>query len=137
MRIQKPRTPRTSRLLGAVGHQEQTVHIPRLADLALPPAIEPARRDLRPLGAVVFMPPGTPGRWIDACAEHIAARGYHLAAVCTAWRDAVGLLMSGIAQVVVVGRRDHVPPDVTPRLEVVAESRPEAAENRRRPARRR
>lgn len=97
----------------------------------------PARRDMKPLLAVVFLPPGTPGAglWTDACGEYIERRGYRLAAVCGAWADAIRMVLGGEADVVVVGRRDHLPRDRTPRVDVVAEEKPTAPANRRRPKR--
>lgn len=120
-----------------LGRQEQTIRIP--ADRAPSgPRRAPARRDLRPLGAVVFLPPGVPGAglWTDACGEYIERRGYRLAAVCGAWGDAVRMVLAGEAEVVVVGRRDHLPADRKPRVEVVTEAA-STAENRRRPRRQR
>lgn len=103
----------------------------------LPPQPAP-RRDLNPLHAVVFLPPGTPAAalWTDACGEYIQHRGYRLAAVCSAWADVVRLVFDGTADVVVVGRRDHLPRDRRPRVEVVTEASANS-DQRRRPRRRR
>ncbi len=126
--------PHTGDTIEVSGRQEQTVRIPHLR-LVPPPPQE--RRELRPLRAVVFLPPGTPGagRWTDACAEYIQRQGFRLAAVCGSWRDAVRLIFDGEAEVVVVGRRDQLPRDRTPRLDVVVEERPDAPPARRRPRR--
>jgi len=118
------------------GRQEQTARIPHLR--LVPPLPTPReRRELRPLRAVVFLPPGTPAaaRWTDACSEYIQRRGYRLAAVVSAWKDVVHLLFGDEADVVVVGRRDQLPPDRTPRLDVVVEEKPDSPPARRRPKR--
>lgn len=95
------------------------------------------RRDLRPLAAVVFRPPGPgSGVWTDACGEYIERRGYRLAAVCSVWRDVVRLVFDGLADVVVVGRRDHLPRNRRPRVEVITEAQ-STADRHRRPQRRR
>lgn len=116
------------------GRQEQTVRIPHLRLVPRPPR---ERRELRPLRAVVFLPTGTPAvtQWTDACGEYIQRRGYRLAAVCSAWRDAIRLIFDDEADVVVVGRRDHLPRDRTPRVDVVVEEKHEAPANQRRPKR--
>lgn len=106
-------------------------------DAARVPPQPAGRRDLKPLRAVVFLPPGTPGAgiWRDACAEYVELRGYRLAAVCSAWADAITMVFDGEADVVVVGRRDHLPRDRTPRVDVVAEEPRATAPGRRRPRR--
>lgn len=117
------------------GRQEQTIRIPHLRVVPSPPPLP--RRDLKPLAAVVLVPPGIQGSglWTDACAEHVQKRGYRLAAVCSAWADAMRMIFDGIADVIVVGRRDHLPRDRTPRVDVITEAN-QAGESRRRPQRR-
>jgi hypothetical protein len=120
----------------AAGQQEQTVRVPYLR--LVPPTPSPReRRELQPLRAVVFMPPGTPAaaRWTDACSDYIQRRGYRLAAVVGAWRDVIQLVFGDEADVVVVGRRDQLPPDRIPRVDVVVEEDRGEAPNRRRPKR--
>lgn len=117
------------------GRQEQTV---RISHLRLLPSLEPTtRRELKPLQAVVFLPPGTPaaGQWTDACGEYVERRGYRLAAVCSAWADAIRMVINGLADVIVVGRRDHLPRDRKPRVEIVTEETADAPPTRRRPRR--
>lgn len=116
------------------GHQEQTVRLAYASAVALPSR----NRERRPPSAVVFLPHGTPsaGRWTDTCGEYIQRRGYRLAAFATVWADVVRMVLTGAADVVVVGRRDHLPPDRTPRVEIITDSAP-AADRQRRPQRRR
>lgn len=127
--------PYPGHMIEMSGRQEQTVRVPYLQ---LVPSPSRQRRELRPLRAVVFLPPGTPAaaRWTDACGEYIQRCGYQLAAVCGTWKDAIRLIFDDQADVVVVGRRDQLPPDRTPRLEAVTDATP-AGENHRRPQRRR
>ena len=47
------------------------------------------------------------------------------------WDDVVDLLVRGVAQIAVVARREHLPPDRLPRLEVIAETPPQAPDRRR------
>lgn len=118
------------------GHQEDTARIPHLQ---LVPSPGPTgRREIGPLHAIVFVPPGTgsAGVWTDACGEYVQRRGYHLAAVCSAWADAIRMVINGVADVIVVGRRDHLPRDRKPRVEVVTEAA-KTGEEHRRPQRRR
>jgi hypothetical protein len=117
--------------------QQQTVRIPFLSIVPTPPA-PPVRRELGVLRAVLFLPAGvsSAAQWTNACGAYIQRRGYRLAAVCAAWRDAVRLITTGAADVIVVGRRDHLDPDRTPRLDIVTEQGdPKPAD--RRPRRRR
>lgn len=43
------------------------------------------------------------------------------------WDDVMGLLLSGAAELVVVAERDQLPPNRTPRIEIVAECLPSRA----------
>lgn len=126
------------------GRQEHTVKISHLRGLPSmqteprPPRKPPQRRrELKPLDAVVFLPPGTPaaGLWTDACGEYVQRRGYRLAAVCSKWGDAMRMIFDGLADVVVVGRRDHLPKDRTPRVDVVVEEKQDVPPTLRRPKR--
>lgn len=117
------------------GHQEQTVPIPHLRLLPSPKPKD--RRDLQPTQAIVYVPPGirSAGVWTDTCGEYVQRRGYRLAAVCSVWADVIRLLFGGKADVVVVGRRDHLPRDRKPRVEVVSEERADTTPTKRRPRR--
>lgn len=73
------------------------------------------------LRAVLFTP-GRDGPEIDdmaICTEWCTRRGIDVAAVATAWDDVFRVIGTGEAQVVVVARHDQLPPDRTPRIEVV------------------
>lgn len=87
--------------------------------------------------AVLFVPCAgqNAARWIDACAEHATKRGYKVVSIVKAWDDVIKMIRAGQATVVVVGRRDHLPRNRTPRLEFVTDSEPEAAPEQRRPVR--
>lgn len=90
------------------------------------------------LKTVVFIPDSETQRWLTVCAQYCAVRHYQVVAVVSAWVDAVRMVVDGRATVLVAGRRDHLPPDRSPRLEIVVEQteptpvRP----SRRRPVRR-
>lgn len=81
------------------------------------------RRNLHPLDAVIYLPTGlaASARWRDACAEYCQRRRYRIVAVVSEWRDLARMIVEGQAAVAVVGRRDHLPRDRTPRLDVVTE----------------
>lgn len=75
--------------------------------------------------AVLFIPPGPSAeRWRDLCGSYCHDHRYTIVAIATTWAAAFAMLISGEASVAVVGRRDHLPPDRTPRLEVVTEPQP-------------
>jgi len=84
------------------------------------------RRDLHPLDAIIYLPSGlqAAATWRDACAEYCQRRRYRVVAVVTAWADMVRMLVEGKADVGVVGRRDHLPRDRKPRLDIVVEQGP-------------
>lgn len=85
--------------------------------------------------AVLFVPTGHGAdRWLTVCAEYAARYRYMVTAVASDWDDVLTMLRDGEATVVVVARRDHLPPLRTPRLEVVTEV--ETAPVARRPDRR-
>lgn len=74
------------------------------------------------LRCVLFIPPGPDfTRWCQICAAYAASHGYAVVAVATTWSAALTTLFAGDAHVAVVGVRDHIPTDHTPRLEVVTE----------------
>lgn len=64
-------------------------------------------------------------RWEKVCIEDIARHGEVLAAVVGAdgkgWADAEAMVDRGEADGIVVGRRDHIPPDALPHVRVAAE----------------
>lgn len=95
------------------------------------------RRDLAPLNAVIYLPPGLAAvaTWQDTCAQYCARRRYQLAGFVTEWTDLTYLLLHGEADVAVVGRRDHLPRNRTPRIDVVVEERMDLPPTQRRPRR--
>lgn len=77
-------------------------------------------------------------RWLNLCAEYAQQHGYHIVAVVHEWSSAWAMIASGKTSIIVVGRRDHVPSDREPRMEVIAEQGAiEKAVSDRRPQRRR
>lgn len=88
--------------------------------------------------SVVLLPDVEAHRWMMICAQYCEARHYEIVAVVHAWADAIRMIKDGRATVLVAGRHDHLPPDRSPRVEIVVEqneptsTRPE----RRRPVRR-
>lgn len=96
------------------------------------------RRELRPLSAIVFIPPGTPAsaQWRDTCGDYCQRKGYRLAGIVAQWDDVIQLITDGEADVVIVGRRDHLARDRSPRLEIVTEEGAELPTAQRRPQRR-
>jgi hypothetical protein len=89
--------------------------------------------------AVLFIPPDA-HRWLESCAQYAARHGYEVIAIVAAWADADHMAHQHDA-VVVTGRRDHVPADRLPRLEVVLEESslpdpPAPTPTQRRPQRR-
>jgi hypothetical protein len=72
--------------------------------------------------SVIYVPDGISAKaWIEQCVRHCSAQGYQLVAIASNWADVIRMLMAGHADVAVTGRRDMVPRNLTPRLEVVAE----------------
>ena len=104
---------------------------------AVPNGRPAQRRDLRPTPAIVFLPTGLPAaaQWRDACGEYCARKGYKIAGIVRDWADLLRLVVAGEADVVVVGRRDHLSRTRTPRLEVVTEEGAELPSAQRRPRR--
>lgn len=88
--------------------------------------------------AIIFVPPGPAGHgWLRICAEYCAHHGYEVVAVASDWADVVRMLQDGVAEVVVVGSRDHLPADRPWRIEAVAEQTHGDPPEHRRPNRRR
>ena len=59
---------------------------------------------------------------MSVCADYCERHRYDIVSVATSWHDVVTLLRRDEAQVAVVARRDHLPPERESRLEVVAEA---------------
>lgn len=76
--------------------------------------------------AILFIPGGNCA-WMDTCAQYTARHGYQVIAVVSAWADAMRLARLHSA-VVVAGRREHLPADRLPRLEIVVEESAQLAE---------
>lgn len=88
------------------------------------------------LDSIVFVPSDQTARpWLIICAEHCARHGYHMVAVVSDWDDAWHMLRDGEAQVLVIGQRDHLPPDRLPRIEFVTDVPPDVPPELRRPRR--
>jgi len=93
-------------LLRHPAHQEDTIPIPPLkAAIYLPTDL--AERDL--------------ATWRERCINHCVAMGYDIEVVVTgpaaAWQQLQDDLRDGDIQIVVVGRREHLPPQRLPRIE--------------------
>jgi hypothetical protein len=78
------------------------------------------------LDAVIFIPLTDPSarQWAMMCFSHCARSGYTPVAVVHRWCDILQMILAGARPVVVVAKRDHIPGDRLPRIEVVSE-RPE------------
>jgi len=67
-------------------------------------------------------------RWYRLALDYCERRRYEVVSVVTersdggCWADVVEMLRVGEAEVVVVGRRDHLPAQRRPRVEVIAEA---------------
>ncbi|TCB97604.1 hypothetical protein E0H26_11850 [Micromonospora zingiberis] len=79
--------------------------------------------------ALIYVTAENLDRYTDRCAEYCNRLGLRLAAVVVdeldggRWPEVAQMLMDGTVQVVVVADRDELPPDRTPRVDVVAEQR--------------
>lgn len=61
----------------------------------------------------------------DRCINYCLAHGYDMVGVVKDdWARAIEYLTTGVASVLVVASTDHIPPDATPRIEVVADAPP-------------
>ncbi len=96
--------------------------------------------------AILFVPLAGPSakRWLRACYDFAARRGYNVVSVVRNWPDVFEMIRADRATVVVVGRREHLPRERSPRLEVVTEEHASSVkgvvvppQNRRRVVRRR
>jgi len=78
----------------------------------------------------VIYVPDTPetDRWYRLALQYCEMRRYEVVSVVTertgggCWTDVVEMLRTGEADVVVIGRRDHLPAQRRPRVEVIAEA---------------
>lgn len=79
--------------------------------------------------ALIYVTAANLDRYTDRCAEYCNRLGLILTAVVVddlnggRWAEAAQMLIDGRAQVLVVADRDELPPDRTPRVDVVAEQR--------------
>lgn len=79
--------------------------------------------------AVIYVTAPNINKYTDRCAEYITRLGYNVAAVVVdeldggRWHEAIDMLITGEAQILVVAERDELPTDRTPRVDVVAEER--------------
>lgn len=110
------------------GHQEDTIRIPALRAAIYVPT-DLAERDL--------------AIWRERCIAHCLQRGYDIVVVVTggpaAWEQLHADLTAGDIQIVVVGRREHLPPQRLPRVEETgvepATSYPQPRRGQQRPRR--
>lgn len=77
------------------------------------------------LRCVLFIPTGPSAiRWRDVCAQYAHDHRYLIVAITSSWAAALAMLAAGEAAVAIIGRRDHLPPDRIPRVEVATEPHP-------------
>jgi hypothetical protein len=94
------------------------------------------------LRAVIYLQAGEQmARWQRICGTHVEARGYELVSIVidgadgAKWPDVLTLLRGDRADVIVVARRDQLPKDRLPRIEVATEE-PTLQLRQRQPVRR-
>jgi len=74
-----------------------------------------------PTTAIVFVPSDRLLPDAHRCITHCLAQGYHMIGVVRDdWGEAMRLLQTGTADVIVVADEEHLDPNRTPRIEVVA-----------------
>lgn len=87
------------------------------------------------LRALLFIPADDPDqrKWMPMLWRYCQDHSYLPEAVVHQWCDVLTMVAQGLAQVIVVARRDHLDKDRMPRLEVVDEQldRGEARPSRR------
>lgn len=72
--------------------------------------------------AIIFVPPDRAARpWLPICAAYCDRMGYHVVAVVSDWEDVVRMLRNDGVEVVVVGKREHLPTARPWRVEAVAD----------------
>lgn len=73
--------------------------------------------------AVIFVPDHLVEQFAPQCLAYCTARGYTIAGVIQGdWQAALAMLADELATVIVVARRDHLPADGGPRIEVASET---------------
>ena len=78
--------------------------------------------------AVIFMPSAADVAGAHACMRFAEARGYRLEGlVAGRWQDVAEMMAERLVEVVLVAHRYQLPPDRTPRIEVVDEEPPAGA----------
>jgi hypothetical protein len=94
------------------------------------------------LRALIYIPGGEQmTRWQRICGQHVEARGYRLVSIViddaggAKWPNVLTLVRAGQADVIVVARRDQLPKDRLPRIEVATEE-PTLQLRQRQPVRR-
>lgn len=86
---------------------------------------------------IIFVPPEVLDPWVKICAIHCARADHNIRAVVSNWEDVVRVLKDDDdIEIVVVGTREHLPPDRRWRIEAVIEPTPTDPPERRRPMRR-
>lgn len=81
--------------------------------------------------AIVFVNPNHLLPNASACYQYCLAAGYNVVGIVRSWEEAIGVNRADpeteevSADVVVVAEEADLPPDRTPRLEIVAYARPE------------
>lgn len=89
------------------------------------------------LRAIIYVPDGPDrARWTMRCLKHCRDHDYSVVAVTptgeAGWHDIIQMIAADEADVIVVGRREHLDPQRTPRTEI-AEGPQEATPRQRRP----
>jgi hypothetical protein len=89
------------------------------------------------LRAIIYCPSSaSTARCLRRCRQYCTEAGYSLVAEVDdgtgGWRYVMVLVARGMADIIVVDDRTHLPPDRTPRLEVVSEQERQRSAHRRR-----
>lgn len=75
-----------------------------------------------PERAIVYVPDDDMERCTILCLEYAQRVGYLVVGVVVGrWNDAQSMVLAGVADLVIVADRAQLPPDRTPRIEVVDE----------------
>lgn len=109
----------------------------RLTDLSRPGPGQRDRTGNRTLTtAVIFIPSDAEhfDQYLSQCLACRESCGYKDGGVVRDLHNAVTMQAGGLATVIIVARRDHLPPDGGPRIEVAAEKTPSRAVDGRRNA---
>jgi len=65
-------------------------------------------------------------QWTRDCLAYCDQEAFPVAAMligASGWNDAMRMILAGEAEVIVVARREHLPPDRVPQLRIVGEQR--------------